>query len=182
MDSHGTEFEAQREDQDAGCHVVAAVEKVAGMTWANGRNRIGFLIEWYNRLMNTPDPEFIDPSQVRPGPIRNESLPPELLEYVQAVYDVIGPYLETTLEQFEISLMRDASPEEEVAIWCSITAAWIAYHEQHLGDELLPDEDEKKLIAALISISTGVEDLAVLGVPPDVGRKLLTCYDELGEE
>lgn len=78
--------------------------------------------------------------------------------------------------------MRDATPADEVAVWCSITAAWIAYHEQHLGDELLPDEQEKKLIGALISISTGVEDLAVLGVPEDVGRKLLACYDALGDD
>ena len=128
------------------------------------------------------DPEPIDPKKLRPGPIRNESLPPEMLKQIRSVYDVIGAYVSTSLEQFEIGFMRDANPADEVAIWCSITAAWIAYHEQHLGDELLPDEDEKKLLAALISISTGVEDLDVLGVPPDVGRKLLDCYDNLGRE
>lgn len=128
------------------------------------------------------DPESIDPKKLRPGPIRNETLPPEMLEQIRAVYDVIGNYVSNSLEQFEISFMRDANPADEVAIWCSITAAWIAYHEEHLGDELLPDEDGKKLLAALISISTGVEDLAVLGVPPDVGRKLLDCYDNLGRE
>ncbi len=78
--------------------------------------------------------------------------------------------------------MRDTNPEEEVVVWCSITAAWIAYHEQHLDDELLPDDDEEQLIAALVAISTGVEDVSVLGVPEDVGRKLLACYDELGPE
>ena len=130
--------------------------------------------------MNAPEP--IDPKKLRPGPIRNETLSPEMLEQIRAVYDVIGNYVSNSLEQFEISFMRDANPADEVAIWCSITAAWIAYHEEHLGDELLPDEDEKKLLAALISISTGVEDLAVLGVPPDVGRKLLDCYDNLGRE
>lgn len=128
------------------------------------------------------NPESIDPKKLRPGPIRNETLPPEMLEQIRAVYDVIGNYVSNSLEQFEISFMRDTNPADEVAIWRSITAAWIAYHEQHLGDELLPDEDEKKLLAALISISTGVEDLAVLGVPPDVGRKLLDCYDNLGRE
>ena len=56
------------------------------------------------------------------------------------------------------------------------------YHEKHLGDEVLPDEDEKKLLAALIVISTGVEDMEALGVPADVGRKLLGCYDGLAEE
>lgn len=128
------------------------------------------------------DPEPIDPKNLRPGPIRNESISPEMLEQIRAVYDVIGNYVSTSLEQFEIGFMRDANPEDEVAIWCSITAAWIAYHEQYLDDELLPDKDEKKLLAALISISTGVEDLEVLGVPPDVGQKLLDCYDNLGEE
>jgi len=124
--------------------------------------------------------EPIDPKNLRPGPIRNEALSPELLEQIRAVYDVIGSYVSTSLEQFEIGFMRDANPEDEVAIWCSITAAWLAYHEQHLNDELLPDEDEKKLLAALITISTGVEDLAVLSVPPEVGQKLLDCYDNLG--
>ena len=128
------------------------------------------------------DPEPIDPKKLRPGPIRNESLPPEMLEQIRAVYDVIGNYVSNSMEQFEISFMRDANPADEVAIWCSITAAWIAYHEQYLGDELLSDEDEKKLLAALISISTGVEDLSALGVPPDIGRKLLNCYDNLGRE
>ncbi len=128
------------------------------------------------------EPEYIDPSQLRPGPIRQESLSPELLEHVKAVFDVVGPYMDTTLEQFEIGFMGDSHPEAEVAVWCSITAAWIAYHEKHLGDEVLPDEDEKKLIAALIAISTGVEDVEQLGVPVDIGRRLLACYDEFGEE
>ncbi len=90
------------------------------------------------------------------------------------------------MEQFEIGFLRDTHPEEEVAVWCSITAAWIAYHEQHLGNDFLPDEEEKKLIAALIAISSGayvgVEDVDALGVPADVARRLVACYDEVGQE
>ena len=70
----------------------------------------------------------------------------------------------------------------KVVVWCSITSAWINYHEQQLGNDLLPDEDEKKLLVALIAISTGVEDMEDLGVPVDVAHKLLACYDELGQE
>ena len=128
------------------------------------------------------DPEHIDLNELKPGPIRHETLPPELLEQVRAVYDLMGTYLGTTLEQFEIGFMRDADPKSEVAVWCSITAAWIAYHEEHLGDELLPDEDERKLISALILISTGVEDVEKLGVPEDVGQKLMACYDGIGKD
>lgn len=105
-----------------------------------------------------------------------------MLEHVKAVYDVIGQYLDTTLEQFESGFMRAANPDSEVAMWCSITAAWLAYHEKYLDDEVLPDEDETKMVAALIAISTGVEDVGKLGVPADVGRKLLACYDSVGKE
>jgi hypothetical protein len=128
------------------------------------------------------DPEPIDPSQLRPGRIRHESLPPELLEQIGAVHEILGPYLGKTLEQFQISSMRDSSPDQEAAIWCSIAAAWLAYHGQFLGERMQSEEDEKKLIAALISISTGVEDVEALGVPIDVGRKLLACDDSLAEE
>jgi len=128
------------------------------------------------------EPEHVDPSKLRPGPIRNESLPPELLERIKAVFDVIGEYLGTTLEQFEIGFMRDAHPGREVGLWCSITAAWLAYHEKFLNSEVLPDQDEKKLLGALIAISTGVEDVSMLKVPAEVGRRLLQCYDDLGKQ
>tara|TARA_A100001391_G_scaffold34220_1_gene18555 strand:+ start:399 stop:797 length:399 start_codon:yes stop_codon:yes gene_type:complete len=132
--------------------------------------------------MNAKDPESIDLDKLSTGPIRNKSLTPELLVHIQAVYDVVGPYLTTTLEQFEIAFMRDSDPESEVAIWTSIAAAWISYHEQYLNDEYLPDDDEKELIAALIAISAGVDDEEALGLPAGVGQKLLACYDSLGEE
>ena len=129
-----------------------------------------------------PEPESVDPSKLQPGPIRHESLSPELLEHVRAVYDVIGPYIATTLEQFEIGFMRDSHPENEVVIWCSITAAWFAYHKKFLNDEVQSDEEERSLVAALISISTGVDDVSLLNVPEEVGSRLLQCYDELENE
>src|ERR1700733_7590387 len=111
------------------------------------------------------EPEFVDPSKLRPGPIRNESLPPELLGQIKAVFDVIGPYIGMTLEQFEIGFMRDMHPQSEVALWFRITKAWLAYHEDFLGNETLPNEDERKLLGALIAISTGIEDVSKLNLP-----------------
>jgi len=126
--------------------------------------------------------EPIEPDKFRPGPIRHESLSDELLEQVRSIYDIIGPFLNTTLEQFEITFMRDAGPEGEAFIWSAIAVAWVDYHKQHLDGELLPGEDEKNLLAALVAISTGVEDAEAFGVPADVGKKLLACYDALGDE
>jgi len=125
----------------------------------------------------------IDPSQLRQGSIRNKSLPPDLLEQIKAVYDVIGKYLNTTLEQFEIGFMRDMHPESEIAMWSSITASWLAYHEKFLDDDVsLPVQEERNLLVALIAITTGVQDASKLGVPVEVGRRLLQCYDDLAKE
>ena len=124
------------------------------------------------------EPEYVDPKTLRPGPIRNESLPPELLDQIRAVFDVIGPYIGMTLEQFEIGFMRDMHPQREVALWFRITKAWLAYHEDFLGNETLPNEDERKLLGALIAISTGIEDVSKLNLPVEVGRRLALCYND----
>jgi hypothetical protein len=124
------------------------------------------------------EPQYVDPRTLRPGPIRHESLPPDLLGQIRAVYDVIGPYLGMTLEQFEIGFMWDMHPEREVALWSGIAKAWLAYHEDFLGNETLPKEEERKLLGALVAISTGVEDVSKLNVPVEVGRRLVQCYDD----
>jgi hypothetical protein len=126
-----------------------------------------------------PEQDSIDLNQIKSGPIRNESLSPEVIEQMEAVYELIGPYLGQTLEQLEVALMRDSCPEDEAVIWVSITAD---YHEKYLGGDVLDDEEEKKIVAALIAISTGQEDVTKLPVPVEVGTRLLKCYDGLAEE
>lgn len=126
------------------------------------------------------EPEFVDLSRVRPGPIRHDTLSPELLEKIKAVFDVIGQYLRTTLEQFEVGFMRDIHPEGELAAWCGITLAWVAYHQKFLDNQRQSADDESSLLGALIAISTGVRDVSQLHVPAAVGTRLLQCYDDLG--
>ena len=123
--------------------------------------------------------EFIDLNQLQPGPIRHESLSPELLELIESIYELIGPYPFATLEEFKVGFMRDIDPESEVDGWCNIAASWLAYHEEYLDDEFQDDESEKELVGALVLISAGVKDAEALGVPVEVGPKLLACYDGL---
>jgi hypothetical protein len=56
------------------------------------------------------------------------------------------------------------------------------YHEKYLNDDTLPDEEERKLLGALIVISTAVEEVPRLGVPVEVARRLFECYDGLSKE
>lgn len=122
-------------------------------------------------------PENIDPREIKPGPIRNKTLSPAVLLQIKAAFDVIGPYTGMTLEQFEIGFMRDVHPESEVALWCGIGKAWLAYHEDYLRNKTLPIQDERKLLGALVGIASGVEDVSMLKVPVEVGRRLVQCYE-----
>lgn len=128
------------------------------------------------------DPEYIDPNEIQPGPMRHESLDLKLLEQIRSIYDVLGQFFNQTLEQFELGFMRDTTPEHEVAIWTAIMVVWMDYHEKYLDDEIMSDADERKLLAALISISSGVDNPSDLGVPTVIGQRLLDCYEKLETE
>jgi hypothetical protein len=101
-----------------------------------------------------------------------------LLAQIKAVYDAIGRYFNINWEQFEIGFMRDKNPEREMALWCGVAKAWLAYHEDFLANNRLPDEEERKLLRALVVISGGVEDASMLRVPEEVGRRLIQCYED----
>ncbi|HVX13067.1 MAG TPA: hypothetical protein VHC22_17925 [Pirellulales bacterium] len=117
-------------------------------------------------------------SEIRPGPVRHDGLPPELLEPIKDTYDTVGRYVQNTLEEWELGFMRDMHPEREVAVWCFIASVWRAYHKEHLNGETLSDDEERSLIGALTAISTGVLDARQLKVDPEVGRGLLKCWQD----
>ncbi len=140
------------------------------------------MLKAVNRTQMRKKTQQVKLSDLQPGPIRHESLPTELLDQIRTVFNAIGRHTNMTLEEFEIGFMRDMHPEREVAVWSTIAAAWRDYHEKFLGGEELPDEDEKRLLAALIAISTGAEDMAKIGVPAEVGRRLCQCYCDVGKK
>jgi len=61
-------------------------------------------------------------------------------------------------------------------MWCSIACAFLAVREKYPNS----DVPEPKLLGAMIAISTGIEEK--LGVPPEVGKRLLECYEGVGED
>jgi len=122
-------------------------------------------------------------SQATPaGADRHESLPPELLEQIGALFGVLGPYLGMSLEQLRGRLHAGhASGERGRPLvqyqrrrgWPTTRSSWPARHCLTVRSG--------SCWGALIVISTGVEDVSKLGVPVEVGRRLLRCYGDLGK-
>jgi hypothetical protein len=127
--------------------------------------------------MDEPEVKNVKLKDLRPGPIRHESLPDELLKTIHAVYETIGLFLTMDLEQFELGFMRDMHPEREAAVWCRIANAWYAYHERFTDLKVQSVEDEREIIGALIAVSTGVRKTQDLPVSPTVAEQLIACWD-----
>lgn len=127
--------------------------------------------------MDEPEIRNVKLKDLRPGPIRHESLPDELLETIHAIYETIGPFLTMNLEQFELGFMRDMHPEREIAVWCRIANAWHSYHERFTDLKVQSVEDEREIIGALIAVSTGVRETQDLPVSPTVAEQLIACWD-----
>ena len=68
--------------------------------------------------------------------------------------------------------------DQEVAVWCSIAGAFQAYLKKYPENEV----PEPKLLGALIAISTGIVEVENLGLPAEVGKRLMECYEGLGEK
>ena len=126
--------------------------------------------------MDEPRREKVQMNEVKPGAIQHESSPHDFREQIEAVYRLIGRYLGRTLEEFKVGFVRDSRPENEVAIWCRIATVWYANHARFLDNDRLPDNQEEKIVAALIAISAGEEDFHSLPVTAEVGAQLLACY------
>jgi hypothetical protein len=108
---------------------------------------------------------------IKEGPIRHESLPPELLSKIGTIYKIVGHYVDDSLEKFELGFMRDLHPESEVSIWSRIALAYIKFHRTHpMGTR----QEESLVVAKLTGISTEMR------IPGD--DVLRECYDNPTED
>lgn len=98
-----------------------------------------------------------DPSKIKKGKIRHESLPDELLKKIATIYRICGRYTCPTLEEFEVGFMYDLDPAREVSVWSRISLASVKYHQIYLGGMYQSDETEKTITCLLCVISTGAK-------------------------
>lgn len=118
-------------------------------------------------------------SQIRPAPIRHESLPADLLPRIEATYRAIGHYQCPSLEQWELGFMRDTNPEGEVAVWEVLAKAFHIYKQKCWKGGRLKRKRASQIIAALSMISWG-QPLSMIKENAAVSRQLLQCFNNAG--
>lgn len=97
------------------------------------------------------DPRIASLDTSQPGPIRHESLPPELVERIKKIQALLAEVDPTPLDKVIEDFRRDLHPEREVAIWEKIAADY----QQALSEQpAMTITEKKQLLGRLITTST----------------------------
>jgi len=88
-------------------------------------------------------------SKIRPGKLRHESLPPEQEELARQIYDACGHLVYPTFEQWELGLLRDTNPVQELVLWSIIATTFDRL------SPIYPDEDQRQVLWQIVLRSMG---------------------------
>jgi len=90
--------------------------------------------------------ETMNPESLKPGPIRHTALPPNLLKRAIALEPVFADVYPVTHEKWIEGFRRDAHPENEIAIWEQIAAAYT----QFIKDRQVPIAQRREAFGLLL--------------------------------
>ena len=124
----------------------------------------------------SPPTPTIDPATVQLGPIRHAQLPDDLIARVRAFEPVFAEVYPITHEEWIEGFQRDLHPENEIAIWEHIAAAFT----QFIAGRDLPLETRKEAFGILL-VRSGDTDEAMLysklkHLTLDDAKKLVSFY------
>lgn len=129
--------------------------------------------EW-RRLKSQAKLEYRSLDELKPGPIRHESLPDDLRVRAKIVQTILRDVLGLELNALIDSLQRDFHPHEELQVWERIAATYL---DLTSGEELSQEERER-LFADLLAISMQPRELLekMLAESDDRLRRLVFAY------
>jgi hypothetical protein len=117
-------------------------------------------------------------ADLKAGPIRHKALPKGLLKPARWTYAVVGRFVQPTFEQWELTFLRDLRPERELAIWCKIANAYLAFLAARGRDpQAISLDDAKPLLGALLAISMAAEPKPTAQTPPETIAELKEYYE-----
>ena len=124
----------------------------------------------------SPPTPTIDRATLQLGPIRHAQLPDDLIARVRAFEPVFAEVYPITHEEWIEGFQRDLHPENEIAVWEHIAAAFT----QFIAGRDLPRETRKEAFGILL-VRSGDTDEAMLysklkHLTLDDAKKLVSFY------
>jgi hypothetical protein len=124
----------------------------------------------------SPPKSTTEPATLRLGPIRHAQLPDALIARVRAFEPVFAEVYPNTHEEWIEGFQRDLHPENEIAVWEHIAAAFT----QFTAGRDLPLETRKEAFGILLVRSGGSDETVLYSdlthLTLDDARKLVSLY------
>jgi hypothetical protein len=123
--------------------------------------------------MTTP----IHTGQIKPGPIRHDRLPDELLVRIKWIHEVLAEVDDMSLEASVESFMRDVHPDREVALWQRVALAYLAFGNRHPALILAK---KREAFGVLLAFSMGLPQMPdIEHLPQEAWHELRSIYEEM---
>lgn len=94
-------------------------------------------------------------SDLKPGPIRHETLPENLLLRIKLVHEVLSEVYDVPFAKFARNFQRDMHPQDEVTVWERIAVAYLGLVK---GKNLSQDE-KRAIFGDLLGISLSTKEM-----------------------
>jgi len=146
-----------------GWAILQADATLKGKLFIHQGEHSGFTAEWDHERQSRPKGKrrvraidsttgkaiTVNIDKVKPGRIRQESLPDDLLQRIRAIHTAVKGVYDQTLEQMELNFMRDSDPEGEIALWEKLVAG------MEKAAAAMPKLDRKIILRTLLAYSMG---------------------------
>ncbi len=106
---------------------------------------------------DSPKIQWVDPANLKPGPIRHEALSDDQRQRIAAVQKVFAEVDSSPIEKWFEDFRRDVNPGRELSIWEAMAAAYSRYN----SDKSLSLEQRKELFGVLLTGSGAPEEEAI---------------------
>jgi hypothetical protein len=93
-------------------------------------------------------------SDLRPGPIRHATLPPDLIARIKAYKQLLGSTDPESVDQAIDNFKRDLNPDKEVALWERIARAFHNFITRHA---IIDRARRREVLSALLILSAGTD-------------------------
>ena len=102
---------------------------------------------------------YVDQSlvQLEKGPIRHESLPPDLAERIESIAEIFFDVLPGTPEEWIDDFRRDEHPETELAVWERLAESYL-----RSADPADPVERKRDVLKVLLSCANNSPQVTAL--------------------
>jgi hypothetical protein len=124
-----------------------------------------------------PQVQWIDPSTVKPGPIRREALSAEQMERVRKLQRVFADVNRSSVDEWVDNFKRDVHPDRELDIWEAMAKAYTAYCSKHtLSPEARMDVYRVVLLRSMASEQDVLERVELKVLTKDQAVEVMRGY------